>query len=95
MLQVLNYDDYISKPLRKKLAHTRLSSQNSPCSVSGSSATVDDELECDVQIAILSTSMTGIGPEQSDILQVQACFVLFIAINTVYARVSIKSWPRV
>jgi hypothetical protein len=34
-----------------------------------------DEADHDVQIAILNTSMTGIGPQQCDVLQVQSCTV--------------------
>lgn len=70
MLQVLNYDDFISKPLSKKFAQmSLLRGKYSPCN---SAAVRDDEPECDVQIAILNTSMTGTGPEQCEILQVQA-----------------------
>ncbi|XP_021927095.1 endoribonuclease Dicer-like isoform X2 [Zootermopsis nevadensis] len=67
LVEVLNYDDFISKPLSKKFAQmSLLRGKYSPCN---SAAVRDDEPECDVQIAILNTSMTGTGPEQCEILQ--------------------------
>lgn len=93
MLQVLNYDDFVSKPLSKKLSQMSLnSSQNGPCNVSSNSAVVRDEPECDVQIAILSTSMRGIGPEQCEILQVPAGLLhpLLCAIYTLGAKFSLS-----
>jgi hypothetical protein len=78
VFQVLNYDDFISKPL----SSSRLAQQNL-CSNGASSAVNSDHqsehdvqtdiLSADAQIAILSTGITGIGPQQCDVLQVQSC----------------------
>lgn len=64
LVEVLNYDDFISKPLSSRLAQLSLLS-------SGVSSAVNcvDEPEHDVEIAILNTSISGIGPEQCDVLQ--------------------------
>jgi hypothetical protein len=73
LLQVLNYDDFISKPLSNKLTKLGLpSSGGGPhCIIADSAAIHDDTPEHDVpQIAILNTGITGIGPEQCEVLQV-------------------------
>ncbi|PNF18314.1 hypothetical protein B7P43_G14501 [Cryptotermes secundus] len=64
LVEVLNYDEFISKPLSNRLAVHGLHSNDVSPAVS-----CDDEAESDVQIAILNTSINGIGPQQCDILQ--------------------------
>jgi endoribonuclease Dicer len=64
VFQVLNYDEFISKPLSNSLALLSLHSNGVSPAVS-----CDDEAERDVQIAILNSSISGIGPQQCDILQ--------------------------
>jgi hypothetical protein len=81
MSQVLNYDDFISKPLSMKLSQlSLLSSRNGPCNINGNSAAVhNDNPEHHVPpIAILNASMTGIGPEQCEVMQVQPCFIITV-----------------
>jgi hypothetical protein len=80
VLQVLNYDDFVSKPLSKKPAHMSAfnSSDHSHCtSICG------DKLDHVAPIAILNTSLTGIGPQQCEILQVQTSkFTIQTSIST-------------
>jgi endoribonuclease Dicer len=64
LIDVLNYDQCISKPLSNRLALLSLhSSDVSPA------VCCDDEAEHDVQIGILNSNISGIGPQQCDILQ--------------------------
>lgn len=73
MFQVLNYDDFVRKPLGKKPAHTSAfnSSDHSP-DVSGNCTSIcGDKVDFVAPIAILNTSLTDIGPQQCEILQVQ------------------------
>jgi len=73
VLQVLNYDDFVSKPLSKKPAHmSTFNSSDHPDNVSVNASSIcGDRLDCVAPIAILNTSHTGIGPQQCEILQVQ------------------------
>lgn len=41
-----------------------------------STSVCDDELDVEGQISILNTSVTGIGPQQCEILQVQTSWVV-------------------
>jgi len=68
VLQVLNYDDFVSKPLSKKPEHmSAFNSSDHSHDVSVNCTSMDNE----APIAILNTSLTGIGPQQCEILQVQ------------------------
>jgi endoribonuclease Dicer len=70
LVEVLNYVDFISKPLSKKPAHVSalISGGHSQNIVNGISI-CDDELDVVAPIAILNTSVTGIGPQKCEILQ--------------------------
>ena len=70
MLQVLNYDDFVSKPLSKKPAHmSALNSSDHSHNVSVNCTAICGDFAA--PIAILNTGLTGIGPQQCEILQVQ------------------------
>jgi hypothetical protein len=73
VLQVLNFDDFVSKPLKKKPEN--MSAHNTSDhsgNVTVNCISIDgDELDDAAPIAILNTSMTSIGPQQCEILQVQ------------------------
>jgi hypothetical protein len=73
VLQVLNYDDFVSKPLSKKLPHMSAhNSSNHSHSVTVNCTSIGgDELDDVAPIAILNTSLSSIGPQQCEILQVQ------------------------
>ena len=73
MLQVLNYDDFVSKPLGKKPAHmSTFNSSDHPHNASVNCTSIcGDKLDIVAPIAILNTNLTGIGPQQCEILQVQ------------------------
>jgi endoribonuclease Dicer len=64
LVEVLNYDEFISKSLSNTLPLLSLQSNDVSSAVS-----CDDEAEHDAQISILNTSISGIGPQQCDILQ--------------------------
>ena len=74
MLQVLNFDDFVRKPLNnKKPAHMSAfnNSDHSHNASVNSTSICGDKLDFVAPIAILDTSLTGIGPQQCEILQVQ------------------------
>jgi hypothetical protein len=81
VLQVLNFDDFVSKPLKKKPANMSAHNSSDPsrdvtinCTSIGGG-----ELDNVAPIAILNTSMTSIGPQQCEILQVQTSRVTILA----------------
>ena len=76
-LQVLNYNDFVSKPLSKKPAHmSAFNSTDHSHSVSVNCTSIGgNELDFVAPIAILNTSLNGIGPQQCEILQVQTSSV--------------------
>lgn len=70
LVEVLNYDDFVSKPLSKKPAHmSALGSGGHSQNACNITSVCDDELDVEGQISILNTSVTGIGPQQCEILQ--------------------------
>lgn len=78
VLQVLNYDDFISKPLSKKPEHMSVLNRRDHLQniTVNNAAICGDEPYIEVPIAILSTTVTGIGPQQCEILQVLTCRVI-------------------
>jgi exonuclease I len=85
VLQVLNYDDFVRKPLSKKPAHmSTFNSSDHSNNVSDNCTSIcDDKLDYVAPIAILNTNLTGIGPQQCEILQVQTSrFTIQTSIST-------------
>jgi hypothetical protein len=85
VLQVLNYDDFVSKPLSKKPAHmSAFNSSDHSHNVSVNCTSIcGDKLDYVAPIAILNTTLTGIGPQQCEILQVQTSrFTIQTSIST-------------